>query len=605
MANIYKSNYTGAQIDVAIGKVATNEQEITNIKTGYIPLKQFTSGPFQIPQIGYNKELNWIDCNVSISAQSIVQRDGNGIIYINPPDTVPENVNEYAGVNVGYANKTYVKAINVTENTYVYAASSEGPNGKLRISADTTDESTIVQRSSTGTIITADPVQAQDAVSLNYLKKNCVQLDTINKITGDLKIDSNNPLQFYNHHWNQSEFNLFENLVGQLKLNVSDIPGNINETQMMLEIVDHAAYNGKSNFEINMIGSNSNAVYGFRKTLDRDDYKGNLYFGVKIDPINDSVRFIRSRYDKNSDTSTTKQLTVPNTAGTLATTDDISAKFANDLISCVGDVDGIGHFAAIRVQATNTNSYFHYGYGVIGRYEGNTIKSYLNIPLKGSNLLSDGNVKTINGQSIYGSGDITISGGGDVTLAGNNTFTGTNVFTSNTLEVSDGIDKTNDGKAVIISSTGIKIYDGAAGRNYTVNFPSYEKGAGSTLATLADLAASSVSTTSDNTFTGNNMFSKPVTVGANADAPGWGTSTVIDGNKIYFCPIGASKTSRYISSEDKFINGTQFIKLFVTATKNSDTDKIYFPDTAGTLALTSDIKIKSASLSGTTLTLTI
>ncbi len=43
-------------------------------------------------------------------------------------------------------------------------------------------------------------------------------------------------------------------------------------------------------------------------------------------------------------------------------------------------------------------------------------------------LTSGTNIKTVNGQSLLGSGDIAISGGGDVTAAGDNTFTGNNVF---------------------------------------------------------------------------------------------------------------------------------------------------------------------------------
>lgn len=43
-----------------------------------------------------------------------------------------------------------------------------------------------------------------------------------------------------------------------------------------------------------------------------------------------------------------------------------------------------------------------------------------------------------------------------------------------------------------------------------------------------------------------------------------------------------------MSSEDKLVNDTQFIKLFVTAKMQSDTEKIYFPDEAGTLALADD-----------------
>lgn len=102
------------------------------------------------------------------------------------------------------------------------------------------------------------------------------------------------------------------------------------------------------------------------------------------------------------------------------------------------------------------------------------------------------------------------------------------------------------------------------------------------------------SLTASNTFSGDNMFLKQVTIGANADDHGYGTSTVIDGNKIIFYPIPASKIGRYISSDESSVNGQQVIKLFVTAKMNNDTELIYFPDKAGTLALTSDIDITAA-----------
>ena len=48
---------------------------------------------------------------------------------------------------------------------------------------------------------------------------------------------------------------------------------------------------------------------------------------------------------------------------------------------------------------------------------------------KQATLVSGTNIKTINGNSLLGSGDLVIeSGGGDVTAAGDNTFTGSNVF---------------------------------------------------------------------------------------------------------------------------------------------------------------------------------
>lgn len=58
-------------------------------------------------------------------------------------------------------------------------------------------------------------------------------------------------------------------------------------------------------------------------------------------------------------------------------------------------------------------------------------------------LTSGTNIKTVNGQSLLGSGDIAISGGGgDVTKAGNNIFTGNNTFTT-FVHFSRGIEITN------------------------------------------------------------------------------------------------------------------------------------------------------------------
>lgn len=58
---------------------------------------------------------------------------------------------------------------------------------------------------------------------------------------------------------------------------------------------------------------------------------------------------------------------------------------------------------------------------------------------KQDKLTSGTNIKTVNGQSLLGSGDIAISGGGDVTAAGDNTFTGNNVFSGITIaDILDG-----------------------------------------------------------------------------------------------------------------------------------------------------------------------
>lgn len=59
---------------------------------------------------------------------------------------------------------------------------------------------------------------------------------------------------------------------------------------------------------------------------------------------------------------------------------------------------------------------------------------------KQDKLISGTNIKTINNQTLLGSGNITISGGGDVTAAGDNTFTGNNVFSG--IAIADILDGT-------------------------------------------------------------------------------------------------------------------------------------------------------------------
>ena len=61
---------------------------------------------------------------------------------------------------------------------------------------------------------------------------------------------------------------------------------------------------------------------------------------------------------------------------------------------------------------------------------------------KQDKLISGTNIKTINNQTLLGSGDIAISGGGsgDVTAAGDNTFTGNNVFSG--IAIADILDGT-------------------------------------------------------------------------------------------------------------------------------------------------------------------
>ena len=104
------------------------------------------------------------------------------------------------------------------------------------------------------------------------------------------------------------------------------------------------------------------------------------------------------------------------------------------------------HSVGIGTSDTNRKNAFEvmqngdiYAYGV-GGYDGTnavnnaskTLKTV--IESKQDKLVSGTNIKTVNGTSLLGSGNITISGGsGDITAAGNNTFTGNNTFSGETI----------------------------------------------------------------------------------------------------------------------------------------------------------------------------
>lgn len=456
------------------------------LRNNYIPIKEITSGPFIVPQIGYNKELNWIDCNVSISAQSIVQRDDNGIIYINPPDTVPENINEYAGVNVQYANKTYVKAINVTENTYVYAASSEGPNGRLRVSP-TVEGGIVVQTTADATVRTNDPKNVYDAVNLQYLNKNAALLAANNTFMG-----------------------------------------------------------------INIFHKEEIATSG-DKTISE----------VKIDPGPTAPLILLETKTVASD-----GLTITGNATIRPDSIVLSDNGSGYTISITHD----------GFTADNSGIYTKYYTGsIVHNTASSGTKQTLNFPDKSGTiaLLSD-----------------IPSSSGDVTLAGNNTFTGTNVFTSNTLEVSDGIDKGDNGKAAIFSASNMKLYDGTAGRNYTIYFPTYSStlSGSAILVTNVDILNSGYIKSSDNnTFTGSNIFKKSVEFNYGIISINNVSSSSPNTDGICFTDT-SNNTLCWYQGNKWTTNTGKVIKL---------------PTSAGTLALTSDIKIKSASLDGTTLTLTI
>lgn len=610
MANIYKSNYTGAQIDAAIGKVATNEQEITNIKTGYIPLKQFTSGPFQIPQIGYNKELNWIDCNVSISAQSIVQRDGNGIIYINPPDTVPENINEYAAINVGYANKTYVKAINVTENTYVYAASSEGPNGRLRVSP-TVEGGIVVQTTADATVRTNDPKNVYDAVNLQYLNKKLASKEAIKDPTKSYFLIKGASISLNNKFAETVTVDWGDGTIGTFDETTNANPSHdytddntyhlicMSNLSKITESMFHGVEVFTAYFGSDLQIIQADAFYQCNTLqevilLSDDGLQGSIESGAfsatnltsftlphhcgsiankafsatpleEIISHSSDVIIIASGDTPFIDTQL-KRIIVPKDS--VATYQ--AATGWSDFADMIGyEIESSTDIASIPsgvlmeenyvgVRGTGSKLGFKNINGNLYITQGDlagTIEMKVSMPssLYGGTqeLVSKQGLKTINGNSIVGTGDITISGGGDVTLAGNNIFTGTNTF-----------QKSQSG---IVSK--INVDPGPV--SPLISVEKKEQNSGIAITSKIEI--------------------NPENIKMTDNGVGYAISMTHDGFKV-------SASGIYTD----YHNGS-----IIHNTGSSGKQTLSFPNKSGTIALTSDIKIKSASLDGTTLTLTI
>lgn len=58
---------------------------LQQVEGNYIPIIDFKSGPFQIPQVGYNKDLYWIWCDINATAAAIAQRTGDGTLRAAAP----------------------------------------------------------------------------------------------------------------------------------------------------------------------------------------------------------------------------------------------------------------------------------------------------------------------------------------------------------------------------------------------------------------------------------------------------------------------------------------------------------------------------------------
>ena len=179
-------------------------------------------------------------------------------------------------------------------------------------------------------------------------------------------------------------------------------------------------------------------------------------------------------------------------------------------------------------------------------YQGN--QYMLAFPSKNGTLTTDNSFKTINGNSIVGSGDIAV-----VTLAADNTFTGTNSFTDLLNVVSSDFDPDNKmGDKLVLHSNKLTYWDGDYAIDY--NFPYVMSGNSTTLAGCQ----------APNTFTATNEFQNSTNFFGRAYFSG---SVDFDGE---------APTSRFGLATDQLLS--------------RDSSKTYqMPSKSGTLALTSDI----------------
>lgn len=112
-----------------------------------------------------------IPVSLTKTGYSIARRYANGQIEVGDPegdsDAVPKK----------YAENNFVKAINVTSDAdlYLYAATSESPNAKIRLDTNALPY-TVPERYADGRLAVGDPIAAADAIHKKYAEDNFVKI---------------------------------------------------------------------------------------------------------------------------------------------------------------------------------------------------------------------------------------------------------------------------------------------------------------------------------------------------------------------------------------------------------------------------------------------
>ena len=97
---------------------------LQQVEGNYIPIKDFSRGPFQIPQVGYNKDIYWILCDINATASAIAQRTGDGTLRAAAPVRDDECVTK-GSLKTLFGNKSLVGEGNIN----LYKHSIKGISG--------------------------------------------------------------------------------------------------------------------------------------------------------------------------------------------------------------------------------------------------------------------------------------------------------------------------------------------------------------------------------------------------------------------------------------------------------------------------------------------
>ena len=276
-------------------------------------------------------------------------------------------------------------------------------------------------------------------------------------------------------------------------------------------------------------------------------------------------------------------------------------------------VDSAGGYYAYKLQTETDNSLTTTSKQVVGAI--NEVNALAKS--KQDALTSGTNIKTVNGQSLLGSGNIAISGGGDVTAAGNNTFTGTNTFYTVT-NLNSGLiirDATTDDRYKIhgdayclimqnIDDVNIDIKirgvltpeqdNDAANKKYVDDKVAAAGGSAPVLVNIDDISGSIGSSVSVDVF-------NTIANAASAKTPIFGYSELVEGSKatyeiipLYVKNISTTSTSTASALSIQFVRASAYNSVLIT--KRSDTECNILLSVSSTFAL--DTSVDKSSTKG-------